>query len=236
MNIYKYIELLRFYITEKIGQLNQSVNDTLDYQIEDVLSSILSAVLSLYISADLIRVCGLWGTSLRIVTVIILYILLKCMIRRIRRYRKSRKEEKKSDKGTISRNEAKLLVDKFDHIACDGILLSRDYLQRYNETCTEKVNERLFYLFEAVYYYKKALQIVALVIQYPDACYNNPNNINGISMYRFSNVYKSLVELKDTLLDMINIETNIEYDCELKDELSDTIEKLNRIDEFIKNT
>ncbi len=234
MNISKYIELLRFYITDKIGQINESVQDSIGSEIEEILSSLLSAVFSLYISSELILLNGFWGIVLKIVIIVILYFLLKYLIKKLRRYRKSSKEETDADDGKITRTDAKSLVDKFDHIACDGILLSRDYFQKYDDIKVGKAdNERLFYLFEAFYYYKKALQIAALVVQYPESCFNNANNLNGISMYRFVNVYNSLKEIEEVLNESIKSEKQIEYHSELSKEMIDTQEKLNTLKSYI---
>ena len=153
MNIIKNIELLRFYVTDKIDQMHYSVQDSLSNEIEDILSSILSAIFSMFLSSELIKTNGIGATAIRIALVIALYFLLKCIFKKWRRYCKSNKEQKAADERRISRNEAKALIDKFDHIACDGILLSRDYYQKYSSTDDTNLSEKLFNLFEAFYYY-----------------------------------------------------------------------------------
>lgn len=233
MNVSKYIELLRFYVTDKIDQTNQSLKDSFENEIEDVLSSILSAVFSMFISVEVIKTSGFWETLLRVLIVIVSFILLKIAIKRIRRYVKSYLEEKASDKSEITKCEAKALVDKFDHIACDGILLSRDYYQKYIDTDKKSINEKRFYLFESFYYFKKALGIVELVVQYSNMCINGKNNINGISMYRFSNVFKSLDELLKVLSNSIDQETDIEYHEELKNEMIKTKNSVRKIEHYL---
>lgn len=234
MNINKYIELLRFYVTDKIGQINRSVQDSLSNEIEEILSSILSAIFSLFISTEFIEATGIWGILFKIVTVILSYFLLKFVIKNFRRYKKSNKEQKAADESSITKDEAKSLVDKFDHIACDGILLSRDYFQKYVDIEDDKMNEKLFYLFESFYYYKKALQIASLVTKYPKCCFSNVDNLNGIAMYRFINVFNSLCELKTKLTKSIEKQNNIEYRFEIQNDMSATIELLDKIEKFIR--
>jgi len=234
VNINKYIELLRFYVTDKIGQINQSVQDSLSNEIEEILSSILSAIFSLFISTEFIKADGLWGIIFKTVIVILSYCSLKYIIKKFRRYRKSNKEQKAADESNITKNEAKSLVDRFDHIACDGILLSRDYYQKYIDVEESELNEKLFYLFESFYYYKKALQIASLVTKYPKSCFSNANNLNGISMYRFINVFNSLSELKTKLIASIKKQENIEYHFEIQNDMSDTVKLLDEIERFIK--
>lgn len=232
MNIIKNIELLRFYVTDKIDQIHYSVQDSLSNEIEDILSSILSAIFSMFLSSELIKTNGVLPTVFRIGLVIALYFLLKFIIKKIRRYCKSNKEQKAADESHISRNEAKTLIDKFDHIACDGILLSRDYYQKYLSTGNSNINEKLFYLFESFYYYKKALRFTYLVTKYPSDCFNCVNNINGISMYRFFNIINSLEEIQKLLYDSIEKQEGIEHHKELKNEMSSTINMLNNIRKF----
>lgn len=234
MNISKYIELLRFYVTDKIGQTTQSIKSSLSNDTEEMKSSILSAIFSLFISSEFIKINGYGGAFLKVFIVIISYFSLKFVIKKIQRYRKTNKEQKAADESSLTKDEAKSLIDKFDHIACDGILLSRDYFQKYDDIQVGKAdNERLFYLFEAFYYYKKALQIAALVVKYPKSCFNNANNINGISMYRFINVYNSLDEIMGQLNGEIKSVEKIEYHSELSKEMLDTREKLSTIKKYI---
>lgn len=235
MNISKYIELLRFYVTDKITQINQSVQDAFSSEVDEVLSSILSAIFSFYISLELVKENGPWGIILKVAIVIVSYFSLKFVIKKVRRYQKSNKEQRAADESNITEDDAKSLVDRFDHIACDGMLLSREYLKKYKKTENiETDNERWFYLFEAFYYYKKALQIVTLVVQYNKSCFNNAHNINGISMYRFINVYNSLVEIKEELNKNIENAGNIEYHHEFNNDMLATLEILDKIKNYIQ--
>lgn len=235
INFSKYIELLRFYVTDKIGQLNHSVQNTLGNEMDEVLSSILSAFFSFFISSEFVKISGILGTTLRLSIVIVLYFVLKFLIRKTRRYIKSTKEEKEADESRLSRAEVKSLIDRFDHIACDGILLSRDYHKKYLETEKEKTNEKLYYLFEAFYYFKKALQITELVTKYPEDCFNNQNQLSGISMYRFSNLFLSLSELQDALLQSITTEKSMAYHNELMDETIETEKTLKKINKYMES-
>jgi hypothetical protein len=232
MNIIKNIELLRFYVTDKIDQMHYSVQDSLSNEIEDILSSILSAIFSMFLSSELIKTNGIGATAIRIALVIALYFLLKCIFKKWRRYCKSNKEQKAADERRISRNEAKALIDKFDHIACDGILLSRDYYQKYSSTDDTNLSEKLFNLFEAFYYYKKALQITYLVTEYPADCFNCVNNISGISKYRFCNIVNSLEEIQKEISYSIDNQKGIDYRKELKNEMFSTLEIFNKILNF----
>lgn len=195
MNISKYIELLRFYLTDRISEVNNSLNNTLLDELLDIVSNILAAIFSVFISTEFIEVNGWKGVVIKIATVVAGYFGLRWLFSKLLRYGKSSKEISESDNRTLSPSEVKNYIDKFDHVACDGILLSWDFWDKYELTPTEKTSQKNFYLIESFYYYKKSLDIVALIVDHANLCMNNPNNISGISLYRLINVYESLSKI-----------------------------------------
>ncbi len=233
VNINKYIELLRFYLTDRIGQIEATFKRTIGDEITEIISSVLSAIFSLFLSQELIKLNGFWGTVLRILSVIILYFIIKIIIKKIHLYFRVKKSIDDSDKRKLSNEDAKLLVDKFDHIACDGLLLSRDYLKKYMDKESQAtINEKQFYLFEAFYYYKKSLDLSVTIVEYADCCLNSIDNINRISLYRFFNIYKSLEEIRLTIKECVEKE-DIEQKEELTNEISRSEKKFEKISSYI---
>ncbi len=205
MNINKYIELLRFYLIEKISEINTALKKDLSEEIDNIISSILSAIFAVYISAESIKSNDFWSIVLKVLVPIVLWLIFKFVIwKYIRRLFISRKEIKKSDDKDLTYEEIKSLVEKFDHIACDGVLLSWDFLKKYSLGRVNRKSEKNFYLIEAFYYYKKSLSIVSIIVYYSQCCINCEKVVNGISKYRLENIYESLSEI------------NFEIDKELK--------------------
>ena len=91
MNIEKYIELLRFYLTEKIDEVNRSVQKTIQDEIADLLSSIISSILAIYISTQFIEKNGLGWAVLKVFVLIIVYLLLYFLTKWIIRKYKTQK-------------------------------------------------------------------------------------------------------------------------------------------------
>lgn len=198
MNISKYIELLRFYLTEKIDTLDSSIKNTFSDEIQNIISSILSALFSLFISKDCIDMDGFWGVLIKIVLVIVLYFVFKYIISKLLNYRRTKNEIEKSDKKELSTSEAKKLIDRFDNVACDGIILSNDFLKKYDDKKLS-ICEKQFALIESFYYYKKAVEITYLIIYNSEHCINNEKNVFGVSKYRLNNVYNLLNEISENI-------------------------------------
>lgn len=230
MNMSKYLELLRFYLTEKIGEIDNSLKRTITDEVRNIISSLLSALLSLFISTESIKFGGIGGVILKITVVILLYFFLYFIISKLFRKIRNANHIKKSDKKELSPYETKNYVDKFDHITCDGILLARDFLSRYDENNLGS-NEKEFCLIEAFYYYKKAINITDLIITHASSCVNNANNNNGIAPYRLINVYKSLYEIHIKIKNLLDI-SKIEKKEDFQSDLSQ-IQK-NELDRIIK--
>lgn len=233
MNISKYLELLRFYVTEKIGEVEASLKNTVSSEVRNIISSLLSALFSLFISNEFIQTNGIGNVILKTITVVILFVVFNFLISKVLRYIKSYRETKKADNKDLSYIEIKSYIDKFDHIACDGVLLARDFLNKSKDNSLT-TNERQFSLIEAFYYYKKSLEATLLVVNHSTLCVNNPNNNKGISLYRLINIYHLLEELQKDISNNIN-DCEIAHLDELKNEYNQYSDKLNIIKGFISS-
>lgn len=215
MNIEKYIELLRFYLTEKIDEVNRSVQKTIQDEIADLLSSIISSILAIYISTQFIEKNGLGWAVLKVFVLIIVYLLLYFLTKWIIRKYKTQKELGNANNKRLSDSQFKKLVSDFDHIACDSILLSWDFLKKiYSKRIGN--SEKNFCLIESIYYFKKAISIISLVVTYKEICVNSGNVSNAISPYRIKNASESLKDIST------KIEQAFEYlHVNLTDDIAD---------------
>lgn len=227
MNIDKYIELLRFYLTEKISEINDTLKTNIDDEVNNILSSILSAIFAVFITSEAVTADGIWATIVKVVLVIAVWYILKFQIWDKHRSRKKMDDETEtSDTKNLTPAQVKSKVDKFDHIACDGVLLSWDFLDKYSNKSPVRQSEKEFYLIEAFYYYKKALLITWEVVYYAECCVNNSNVNTGVAKYRLENIYNSLLA----------ISTEIEAQpksAEFSDELEQVAHYLKTIKDFL---
>lgn len=199
MNIEKYIELLRFYLTEKIDEVNQSVQKGLSDEISNVISSIISSILAIFISTQFIEENGFWWAVLKVAILIGFYFISYFFINRLIKIYKAQKELKKANDKEISKVQAKKLISDFDHIACDSILLSWDFLKKMNSKGMGD-SEKKFCLIESIYYFKKAIGVISLIITYKGICVNSINVSNAITPYRIKNASESLNDISQKIV------------------------------------
>lgn len=232
MNISKYIELLRFYVTQKIGAIENTLKHTISDEVRFIVSSLLSALLSLNISNDAIEKNGICGIILRVVVTIVLFFILYQVFSKALLLIRSYLDIKHSDKRELSYAEAKRYIDNFDHIACDGVLLARDFLKKVDDPSLSQ-HEQNFSLIEALYYYKKSLDVTSLIVDHAQVSINNARKDTGVSLYRLINIYYLLNEL--------NQEISQKTSCRKMDQLDEMIfeikqyeEKLNKVKQFVE--
>ena len=231
MHISKYFELLRFYITEKIEKVDKSLKNTVSGEVRTIVSSLLSALFSLFISTEFINENGILWALLKIAIVIVSFFVFYFLFSRLSRHFLTKKEIKKSDNKELTDSQRDIIIDKFDHIGCDGVLLARDFLNKYkNDSLT--VNEQHFALIEAFYYCKKSIDVTITIIDYSKHCVNSENNRTGISLYRLINVYKMLEELHEEINNNI-VSCNIHKKDELHTELEEYSDKIKKIGKFV---
>lgn len=200
MNIEKYLELLRFYLTEKISEINDTLKNNIDDEVNNIISSILSAIFAVFITSEAITANGIIATIVKVFLVIAIWYIAKYIIWDKHRIRKKiDKETIDSDNKVLTPAKIKSLVDKFDHIACDGVLLSWNFLDKYASQSTTRKTEKEFYLIEAFYYFKKALLITWEVVYYAKCCVNNDNVCTGVAIYRLRNIYDSLLDINNEI-------------------------------------
>lgn len=199
MNIEKYIELLRFYLTEKIDEVNQSVQKGLSDEISNVISSIISSILAIFISTQFIEENGLGWAVLKVAILIVVYFSAYFSMKWLIKKHKAQLELKKANNKEISSVQVKKLISDFDHIACDSILLSWDFLKKINSKRMGD-SEKKFCLIESIYYYKKAICVISLIMTYKDRCINSINVSNAITPYRIKNASESLNDISQKIV------------------------------------
>ena len=106
-------------------------------------------------------------------------------------------------------------------MACDGLILAYDFIQMYEEKLAnlEDSNLREYYLFEALFYYKKSIDIVLELLNYREKCIDITG---GVAKYRVDNVYKTLLDINAILKgyltdDVVNERADLRIELETYD-------------------
>ena len=89
----------------------------------------------------------------------------------------------------------KQLIDDFDHIACDNILISQNFIEAYfNDNTSSNLKE--FYFYEIIYYTNVSLAKINSITLYKDRCIgNNETSGKKIHLYRLGNALSMLNEI-----------------------------------------
>lgn len=77
-------------------------------------------------------------------------------------------------------------IDRFDNLACDGILICLSYIDQYN---VENGDIKDFYFFEIIHYMKKVYNIFLEIRKYPER-YKKDTNKALLDSYRINNFIK----------------------------------------------
>lgn len=227
---FKNTELFRYFIRV---DLNKNVDKIIKQNSSNfslIAGSIFScsfSILGTYFGMDSAKY-GQFGkiffsTALFTVLFIIGMIIFKTSQKLFCFFRNSLKKEKLPSKAKI-----KEFIDDFDHIACDNILISQNFIKAYNDQNTS-ANLKEFYLYEIIYYTKVSISIINKILIYHDQCLNNQNLTNRIHPFRLQNSIKMLNEIYQ-FLDMnqqfINLQPSMQ--SSLSFEISEIEQQLKR--------
>lgn len=82
----------------------------------------------------------------------------------------------------------------FDHIACDNILISKNFIMAYEDSKTSE-NLKEFYFYEIIYYTKVSLDIIHKLLVNKNKCINDKEHTNRIHLFRLENSLNMLEEI-----------------------------------------
>ncbi len=93
-----------------------------------------------------------------------------------------------------SKAEIKEMIDDFDHIACDNILISQNFIKAYQKKNTPILLKE-FYFYEIVYYTNVSLSIIQKLIYNKKFCINDKNNTNRVHLFRLENALSMINDI-----------------------------------------
>lgn len=166
---HKNLELLRFYVSKDIKKIDSKIqnneSDLLGYflgSLVDILTVLLfEDVVSEFISE---HICSaFWQTVLKISVIVLLigvFLLVSWASKKVHGY-VQKKRDVSGKSAYLVDEKRQEMIDDFDNIACDGLLICQNYMFRYDQ-----VNERYlkdFYLFEIIHNLNKAAHIFNII-------------------------------------------------------------------------
>lgn len=225
---HKNLELLRFYVSKDIKKIDSKLQKNESELMGYFLGSLVD-ILVVFLFNDIFSTFILlninitfWQVALKILCIVLLigvFLFVSWSSKKIHEYR-VKKSNVSGKSAYVVDDKRQEMIDDFDNIACDGLLICQNYISRYNEVKDDKEEYiKEFYLYEIIHHLSKATSIFN-VIYCNQNLYISAKNIQLLDSYRVNNfiffsqqIMKFLVEeikhypnnqeLKD---DMINLE------------------------------
>jgi len=233
----KNTELLRYFVRvdlnkgiDKIIKQNASNFSIIAGSIFSGSFSVLGTYFGMHTTQYETIVSILCATSLFSILFVIGMLIFQLGIRLLSFIYNARKKEH-----SPSKVKTKQLIDDFDHIACDNILISQRFIQAYNDSGISN-NIKEFYFYEIIYYTKVSLGIIKKIFVNDGQCINDKNHTNRIHLFRLDNSIKMLDEIYRFL------ENNQENICKdnnlhpsLEKEIEDIEETIKSLKEKLEN-
>lgn len=198
---FKSLELTRHHVSTKFNKTMVEFAEKQASGTEQILAGVFSAALSLLFSvlldAQFINIStrvtenadiSLLATVLQMMLVVIIYIVIfiifffgfRFAYKRICKFYNERKIIALKYKP----EEIKEIIDDFDIIAFDNLLVSFEFIKLMEEENKELVT---FYFHELIYYLKTSVEKTQKVIASKDECINSNERVNKIDLFRIYN-------------------------------------------------
>lgn len=218
---HKNLELLRFYLNKDIQSIDRKLTSNNDgilgYFIaslvdilivvlfDDGIKEFLKGQFSDNIKAQIFIRCGI------IAALILIFLLVTWIVKTIRAGLRQRNiiEGRNLYEGNEADDVDQRLIDRFDNVACDGLLVCQDYRQRYSDETDPNIKN--FYLFEIIHYLKKADDIFSVIYHNKETCIalkKQDHSDQLIASYRVNN----FIDFSNEILDFLETETKEFHD------------------------
>lgn len=189
---HKNLELLRFYVSKDIRKIDAKIqnneSDLLGYflgSLVDVLVVLLfDDFFATFLEAYVTDIN--WQVMIKIVLIIALvglFLLVSWSSKKIREHRIKRMQIS-GKRAYIVSAERQEMIDDFDNIACDGLLICQNYVVRYKQAEEQYIKD--FYLYEIIHHLNKAASI-GNVIYNNQKLYVSAMNTQLLDSYRINN-------------------------------------------------
>lgn len=219
----KEIELLRYNINTNVERVSEKITKEYLDSTNDTISALIATGFSLiagnlgdsiysilrwipFIDAIVNKMSDttlrhLLGIGVRSVLTVFVFLLLFLVSYKItKHYREKHIAKKRANElQSLKESDYKKLIDDFDHIACDALLFSQYFLDDMipgngeNES-KESDQQKIFKLYEAMYYLGKAQSITETILDNKEKCIGSESALK-LSEHRLANAVKMMNEI-----------------------------------------
>lgn len=178
---HKNFELLRYYLSSDIGKLRKEINSNNNQILGYFIASIVDVLIVFFFEEYLINSSLLNKIVCSFGLIIIFILISKFIYMCVEMINVRIKEE---GRGLILEENIQEKIDFFDNVACDGLLICENYINRYKNESKDYLKN--FYYFEVIHHLKKVRDIF-LFINNDREKYISSKNKELIDPYRIDN-------------------------------------------------
>lgn len=242
-NSLKYLELTRHHIYTKTKKMINDYTKNEGSGFHKLSEVVFSAALSLFLTylaetyftntsekpLNIGAVVGLFAIA--IILYCILFVCISKIYSVIAKAIEKYSYNKRIHSPEISTQRTKELIDDFDHIAFDHLIIAYEFLNEI--VASTNLEVRTFYFHETLYYLRTSVNKTKEITHQDRRkdCLNIFGNVNGIDIFRLINAHKMMCDLYNNvkkILDENDSTHSIQiYDNKLKNVLSFQVEELN---------
>ena len=206
-NDFKSLELFRHQVSSRVEKSLRHYAEQSKNSAEKLTSNVFSACSSLlvaFLSHEYINQNHNHQAIITFVAFVVAYILSFFIFKLVSKVFRSISYNLQHHGTGLSENEAKELVDDFDHIACDNNLVGKMFLRSYITETDKDIKEYEFY--EILYYVNVSANISLRILDNSDTCVNTMDKVTAVDLHRIYDQYDMLCAARVFLLEHIKDE------------------------------
>lgn len=200
-NGHKNLELFRYYLNRDLQKIDSSIQDNRGELKGNFIASLVDILVVFLFSENWIDFGKKWIDEeiliklITIVVLIVLFIGVSWISNKILQYWHLKRKESGREEYIV--DEAKQrMIDGFDNIACDGLLICESYMERYG--LTEKPYVKEFFFYEIIHHLTKSTDLFEEIYGHIDL-YVSSKEIELIDTYRVNNYIDFTKKINDFL-------------------------------------
>ena len=181
-NDHKNLELFRYYLTRDLAKIDHNIKNNSNELLGYFIASLVDMSVVVFFN-DLLSDKIVWLKLAAIVTLIVLFVLVSKLSNVIASYIRTHRKETGREEYILDASRQEI-IDGFDNIACDALLICEDYMRRYKEESKEHVKN--FYLYEIIHHMTKSVDLFNEIESHREL-YISSKDSELIDSYRINN-------------------------------------------------
>lgn len=211
VNSFKNFERLRYRISTDIKKIVIDSKSNSECMKDEISTTVFSTVFSAFLTEIAFNSNKDTFNGFEVIALIILFIIVyifsfnlyKLFFRRIAVFIRDRRIH------TIDKDmDTMIQIQKdFDNIACDSILVAKDYKLEYKRLENDESNKNLkiFYYYEIMHYLATACEKTTDLVKNKEKCIRTLSESEGVDVFRVINIINIMQELDKFLDDNIGL-------------------------------